>query len=90
MQHTTAYSLEGSTMWTRSDTIEGNGHFWHDASSDTSAFEDTGEGSSRWYAWIGTPDDHDDAGHGPVRDTLADAVEGLDRIIEGLDSPDDV
>lgn len=77
-------------MWTRSDTIEGNGYFWHDPASDTSAFEDTSERSSRWYAWIGEPDDHDDAGHGPVRTSLVEAVGGLDRIIAGLDSPDDI
>lgn len=73
--------------WTRSDTIEGNGYFWYDDETETSAFEDTSTGASRWYAWIGTPDEHDDAGHSATMPTLGDAVDNLDAIIRGEVQP---
>jgi hypothetical protein len=69
---------EGTTMndWQRSDTIEGNGYFWENTAEGMAAFEDTseGEGASRWYAWMGSVDDHDNAEHSPVRDSLVQAV----------------
>lgn len=68
--------------WQRSDTIEGNGYFWENAAEGISAFEDTSEGTSQWYAWVGTPDDHDDAGQSGVFPTLDEAVADLFRIIE--------
>jgi hypothetical protein len=45
--------------WTRSDTIEGNGYFWTNDDETISAFEDTSDGFSEWYAWRGSVDDHD-------------------------------
>ena len=60
--------------WQRSDTIEGNGYFWENAAEGMSAFEDTSEDDSQWYAWMGTPDDHDTAEHSPVKSTLVQAV----------------
>lgn len=69
--------------WQRSDTIEGNGYFWENESEGIAAFEDTSEGASRWYAWLGTADDHDDAGHGRVCDTLDEATESVYAIVEG-------
>lgn len=69
--------------WTRSDTTEGNGYFYHDDETDTSAFEDTSGGESRFYAWMGDQDSHDTADHSYVMPTLAAAVENLEAIIRG-------
>lgn len=63
--------------WTRSDTIEGNGYFWENASEGISAFEDTSEGASRWYAWRGDVDAHDTAEQTDVFPTLDEAVAAL-------------
>lgn len=68
--------------WQRSDTNEGNGYFWENVDEDISAFEDTSEGASRWYAWVGTPDDHDDAGQSGVFPTRDEAVADLIDIIQ--------
>lgn len=63
--------------WTRSDTNEGNGFFWQDEAEGISAFEDTSEGASRWYAWYGTPDSHDTAEQTAVYPTRDEAVNAL-------------
>ena len=63
--------------WTRSDSIEGNGYFWTNGSETISAFEDSSEGHSQFYAWDGTTDDHDSANHSPVMATLAEAVAAI-------------
>jgi hypothetical protein len=73
--------------WQRSDTNEGNGYFWENEAEGVSAFEDTSEGASRFYAWIGTPDDHDDAGHSHTMPTLDEAIANLDAIISGAIEP---
>jgi hypothetical protein len=62
----------------RSDTNEGNGYFWTNDDETISAFEDTSEGASRFYAWIGSIDDHETADQTDVFPTLADAVSALD------------
>lgn len=64
--------------WTRSDTIEGNGYFWENEAERISAFEDTSEGTSQWYAWMGTTDDHDTATQSGVFPTLDEAVAALE------------
>lgn len=69
--------------WQGSDTVEGNGYFWENAEEGISAFQDTSEGRSQWYAWEGTPDDHDDAGHSHTMPTLNAAVANLKAIING-------
>ncbi len=65
--------------WQRSDTIKGNGAVWQNAILGISVFEDTSEGTRQWYAWMGTPDDHDNAGQTgsfPTRDeAVADLIE---------------
>lgn len=63
----------------RSDTIEGNGYFWTNDDETISAFEDTSEGASRFYAWNGSTDDHDDAEQTDVYPTLDEAIAALDR-----------
>jgi hypothetical protein len=65
--------------WTRSDTIEGNGYFWENSTAGISAFEDTSEGTSVWYAWRGTVDDHDTATQTAVCPTLDEAVAALEN-----------
>jgi hypothetical protein len=67
--------------WTRSDSVEGNGYFW--TNGEESAFEDTSEGVSRFYAWNGTIDEHDDAGHSHTMPTLDEAVDNLYAIVMG-------
>lgn len=62
----------------RSDTNEGNGYFWTNADETVSAFEDTSEGASRFYAWIGPIDAHDTADQTDVFPTLDEAVAALD------------
>lgn len=74
-------------MWQRSDTIEGNGYFWTNEAEGIAAFEDTSEGASRFYAWLGDADDHDNEGHGNVSDTLDGAADSLYAIIEGREQP---
>ena len=69
--------------WTRGDTIEGNGYMWQNEAEGISAFEDTSEGYSQWYAWLGTTDDHDDAGHSHVLPTRDEAIANLYAIIAG-------
>jgi hypothetical protein len=63
--------------WTRSTTIEGNGYFWTNADETISAFEDTSEGASRWYAWRGGIDSHDTAEQTAVFPTRDEAVAAL-------------
>lgn len=63
--------------WQRSDTIEGNGYFWENTSEGISVFEDTSEGRSQWYAWRGTPDDHDTSEQTAVFPTLDEAIAAL-------------
>ncbi len=63
--------------WMRSDTIEGNGYFWTNDDETLSAFEDTSEGYSQFYAWKGSHDRHDHAEQTAVFPTLAEAVAAL-------------
>lgn len=65
--------------WTRSDTISGNGYFWTNSDETASAFEDTSEGVSQFYAWAGDPDSHDTATQTAVHPTLAEAVAALEN-----------
>jgi hypothetical protein len=65
--------------------VTGNSYYWHNETDDVSAFEDTSEGL--WYAWAGTPDEHDDAGHSHALPTRDEAVENLYAIIEGTIEP---
>lgn len=58
----------------RSDTIEGNGYFWTNDDETVSAFEDTSEGYSQFYAWSGDIDAHDTAEQTAVYTTLDEAV----------------
>lgn len=62
----------------RSDTIEGNGYFWTNGDETVSAFEGASEGASRFYAWIGSVDEHDEADQTDVYPTLDEAVAALD------------
>lgn len=64
--------------WTRGDTNEGNGFMWENEDRGISAFEDTSEGYSQWYAWRGTTDDHDNAEQTDVFPTRDEAVAALD------------
>lgn len=64
--------------WTRSDTVEGNGYFWTNDDETVSAFEDTSEGTSRWYAWLGGIEAHDTATQTGVYPTRDEAVAALD------------
>jgi hypothetical protein len=45
-----------------------------------SAFEDTSEGYSQWYAWRGTHDDHDRAQPTGLYPTRDEAVAALNEI----------
>ncbi len=69
-----AQTTSTTATWTRSDSIEGNGYFWTNGDETVSAFEDTSEGYSQWYAWSGSTDDHDRADHSAVFLTLDEAV----------------
>jgi hypothetical protein len=64
--------------WTRSDTLEGNGYFWTNSDETISAFEDTSEGHSQFYAWQGNTDAHDTAEQTDIFPTLAEAVAALE------------
>lgn len=66
------------TTMNRSNTIEGNGYFWTSDDESISAFEDTSEGYSQFYAWKGSADDHDDAEQTAVFTTLEEALAALD------------
>jgi hypothetical protein len=63
------------SAWTR--TQDGNGYYWYDADNDVSVFEDTSEGTSRFYAWPGQFDDHDTAEQTAVFPTRDEAVAAL-------------
>lgn len=63
--------------WQPGETAEGNGYMWENESAGISAFQDTSEGHSQWYAWFGTTEDHDTADHTDVFPTLAEAVAAL-------------
>lgn len=67
------------TNWNRSDTNEGNGYFWTNDDETISAFEDTSEGASQWYAWRGDIDDHDTAQQTAVFSTRDEAVAALEN-----------
>lgn len=58
----------------RSDSIEGNGYFWTSDDETVSAFEDTSDGVSQFYAWAGSTDAHDTAEQTDVFPTLDEAV----------------
>jgi len=62
------------TSWQRSETLEGNGYYWTNSDETISVFEDTSEGTSQFYAWRGTIDDHDAAEQTSVYPTLVEAV----------------
>lgn len=63
--------------WQRGDTTEGNGYTWENVAEGISAFEDTSEGYSQWYAWRGTSWDHDAAEHTAVYPTRDEAIAEL-------------
>lgn len=65
--------------WTRGDTADGNGYMWQNEDEGISAFEDTSEGFSQWYAWKGTSWDHDTATQTGVYPTRDEAVAALDE-----------
>ena len=51
-----------------------NGNVWYNADIDVSVFEDTQEGTPRYYAWRGTWSDHDSATHTGVYGSMGEAV----------------
>lgn len=65
--------------WTRGETTEGNGYMWENEEEGVSAFEDTSEGYSQWYAWRGDTFAHETAEHTDVYPTRDEAVAALDR-----------
>jgi hypothetical protein len=75
----TRQGRQDMSEWQRSDSNEGNGYFWENSSAGISAFEDTSEGASRWYAWLGEVDDHDTAEQTGVYPTLDEAIAALNR-----------